>query len=119
VLHPGSVIILNGLLGTGKTTFVKGMAIGLGVSDCITSPSFTLINEYHGDVPFFHIDVYRLDSPEEFEFIGGEDYLYSEGITVIEWGEKIKQILPPGTIQVKIHIHTDGSRIIQIEGADL
>jgi len=92
------------------------MALGIGVLDCITSPSFTLINEYQGTLPFFHIDVYRLDSVEEFESIGGEEYLYSEGVTVIEWGERLSEIIPDNSIHVKIEIYTRGTRSIRIEG---
>ncbi|PKM82821.1 MAG: tRNA (adenosine(37)-N6)-threonylcarbamoyltransferase complex ATPase subunit type 1 TsaE, partial [Firmicutes bacterium HGW-Firmicutes-13] len=100
LLQKGDVIGLFGELGTGKTVFTRGIARGLKVEDYVTSPTFTLINEYSGSLPLFHFDVYRLDDPEELLELGYEEYFYGEGITVIEWAEKIEDYLPPGYLAV-------------------
>jgi tRNA threonylcarbamoyladenosine biosynthesis protein TsaE len=83
-------------LGTGKTQLIKGVAVGIGVGKptYITSPSFTLINEYTGKIPFYHIDLYRLNSEKEAKELGLEEYFQSEGITVVEWADKIPSLLP-------------------------
>ncbi len=98
----GTVIALIGQLGSGKTTFVKGLAKGLKVQQSITSPTFKLVSEYQGDqTALYHLDCYRLQSIKDFLNIGGEDYLFpDDGITVIEWAEKIKLILPHRTIVI-------------------
>lgn len=104
--EPGDVLLLSGMLGTGKTTLVKGIAAGLGIDpDVVRSPSFTLMHPYDdGRLPLFHFDVYRLGDPEEFEAIGGmEPILAGDGLVVIEWGEQVKSILPPEWL----HVHLD------------
>lgn len=93
-LQKGDVIGLMGDLGAGKTVFVQGLAEGLKVKDYVTSPTFTLINQYEGVLPLYHFDVYRLDDSQEFLELGYEEYFYGEGVTVIEWAEKIKDFLP-------------------------
>lgn len=115
----GSIISLRGPLGAGKTIFVKGMAEALGITEQITSPTYTLIEQYHGTKDLDHLDLYRLDSLEDFYAIGGEEILYSSSITVIEWSEVIDQILPEGTIFIELVIEQDGSRSITIEGGAL
>ncbi len=100
LLQKGDVIGLFGDLGTGKTVFTQGIARGLKVEDYVTSPTFTLINEYSGSLPLFHFDVYRLDDPEELLELGYEEYFFGEGVTVIEWAEKIEDYLPPGYLAV-------------------
>lgn len=82
------MLLLDGTLGAGKTTFVKGLAKALNIDENITSPSFTIISEYLGDMPLYHMDLYRIDSVEEFEMIGPEEMLEGNGISVIEWAEK-------------------------------
>ncbi len=105
---------MQGGLGSGKTTLTKGIAAGLGVKEVVTSPTFTLISEYEGRIPLYHMDLYRLDSVEEFELLGVEDMLYGTGISVIEWSEKAREILPEDTIFIRIRIEADGTRTIEV-----
>lgn len=94
-LKPGSVVCLQGELGAGKTHFVKGMAGAFGIGeDEVRSPTYTLINEYYGDLSLYHFDCYRIESPEELLEIGAEEYFFGEGVCVIEWPERIASILP-------------------------
>ena len=119
IAEPGTVVSLRGPLGTGKTVIAKGIAESLGISEAIVSPTFTLVQEYAGRLSLYHLDLYRLDGVEDFEGIGGEELLYSEGITVIEWSEKIEEILPPHTLRVSLHIQKDGRREVLVEGVSL
>jgi len=112
----GTVISLTGSLGAGKTVFAKGFAKELGIEEAIVSPTFTLVQEYDGRLKMYHLDLYRLSGEDEFESMGGEDFLYSDGVTLIEWSEKIKSMLPNGTICVTITINDDLSRTIEIRG---
>ena len=102
LLNTGDIVCINGDLGTGKTVFTNGIAKSLGIKEHITSPTFTIVNEYSGRVPFYHFDVYRISDSEEMFEIGFEEYLYGEGIVVIEWADIIKDILPTEVIQVTI-----------------
>jgi tRNA threonylcarbamoyladenosine biosynthesis protein TsaE len=95
LLKPGDVICLIGALGAGKTCFAQGVARGLGVTEAVNSPTFTLINEYRGRMPFYHVDVFRLSSPGEMEDLGYEEYFYGEGVTLVEWADRVMPILPP------------------------
>ncbi len=88
-LQPGAIVCLSGNLGSGKTTLSRGICEGLGVSEYITSPTFTLINEYQGRLPIFHFDLYRIQSPLELYELGLDEYLYGEGVCLIEWPEII------------------------------
>jgi tRNA threonylcarbamoyladenosine biosynthesis protein TsaE len=117
-LPKGAVVALRGGLGAGKTCFAKGMARGLGITEEITSPTYTIISEYEAPIkgPFFHIDAYRLAGDDDFTALGGEEYLESEGITVIEWSDRIPGSLPNDAITVDIRIHLDGRRGIEIQG---
>jgi tRNA threonylcarbamoyladenosine biosynthesis protein TsaE len=111
----GEVFALHGDLGAGKTCLVKGIALGLGITQDITSPTFTLINEYPtGRLPLYHIDLYRLDSPQDAINIGIEDYLTPTGITVIEWAEKISDLLPPHTRHIRLALIGENSRQIEL-----
>ena len=102
-LSIGDVVCLRGDLGAGKTHFVKGMAEGLGVDgDEVSSPTFTLINEYYGDKILYHFDCYRMKSEREALEIGAEEYFYGEGVTVIEWPERITSLIPPHAIWISI-----------------
>lgn len=112
----GSVISLRGPLGAGKTVIAKGVAEALRIDESIVSPTFTLVQEYEGTMPLHHMDLYRIDGVDEFGGIGGEELLYADGITLIEWSEKIEAILPPHTIRVEIKIESDGMRTITIKG---
>jgi tRNA threonylcarbamoyladenosine biosynthesis protein TsaE len=116
LLKRGSVVSLQGGLGAGKTVLTKGIALALGIEEVIVSPSFTLIQEYEGIRTLTHMDLYRLQGEEEFEQIGGEEYLYSDGITVIEWAEKIADLLPDWTIFVDITVMDSGQRTITVRG---
>ena len=109
-LNPGDIILFYGGLGAGKTTFTKSLAKGLGISDDIHSPTFTLVHEHFGKMPLYHIDLYRLDTIEEILNIGFEDYIYSDGITVIEWSEKLDDYLPKGFIKIEIETLGDNER---------
>jgi tRNA threonylcarbamoyladenosine biosynthesis protein TsaE len=102
ILKKGDVVSLSGALGTGKTVFAQGIAEGLGIKDRVTSPSFTLIKEYHNSLSLYHFDIYRLTSASELIDLGYEEYFYGEGISVIEWGEKIKELLPQNHLEVRI-----------------
>lgn len=115
-LGPGSVVAFTGDLGAGKTAFVRGMARGLGVEQGVTSPTFTIVNEYlNGERPLFHFDLYRLASSEELFDIGWEDYLGRGGICAVEWSERIANYLEPGYIHVDIRRGAgDTQRVIQI-----
>ena len=115
----GSVISLRGPLGAGKTVIAKGVAQALGITEAIVSPTFTLVQEYEGSLPLHHMDLYRIEGTQDFEGIGGEELLYSDGITLIEWSEKIDEILPKHTIRVEISIQADGIRKITIQGVAL
>ena len=103
-LRAGDVVALKGELGAGKTQFIKGLASGAGVgkSTYVSSPSFTLINEYPGKVPFYHIDLFRLDIQREAEGLGLEDYFHGEGITAIEWADKIPNLLPKELLRIEL-----------------
>lgn len=116
-LKLGDVIVLSGDLGSGKTKLTEGILSYFGLQDEISSPTFTIVNEY--DTPnfrIFHFDVYRLEEPEEFSCIGGEEY-FEKGVSIIEWGEKIEEFLP--TKYIKIHftksLNDENVRILRIE----
>ena len=115
-LKKGDVISLRGSLGAGKTVFVKGVAEELGIEDAIVSPTFTIVQEYEGKMDMFHLDLYRLSGDDEFESMGGEDFLYPDGVTFIEWSEKIEDMLPDSTIFINIEIAEDLTRTITAEG---
>ena len=117
-LNPGTVIGLEGPLGAGKTTFVKGIARGLGIIETVTSPTFTLVTEYEGKLPLYHMDLYRIRSSEEFEFLGVWEMLYGDGITVIEWCERAADALPRGSLRVTISIVDGSTRSVVIREAD-
>lgn len=114
-LEPGDCLLLIGELGVGKTTFVQGVAQGLGVAERVRSPTFILMREYHGKVSLYHFDAYRIKSVEELREIGFEDTVRAEGITVIEWGEKTAQLLPQGCWRIFIELLPDQRRRICIE----
>ena len=100
-ISPNAVFALHGELGSGKTCFVQGIAHGLGINQPVTSPTFTIINEYKGNLPLFHMDLYRLNRPDEVLALGFEEYIESNGITAIEWPEHAGDILPDKTIHIR------------------
>ena len=114
LLKKGDVIAMQGTLAAGKTTITKGIAQALDISDTITSPTFCLISEYYGKMPLYHMDVYRLDGGEDFINLGTDDMIYGDGVSIIEWSEKIMDELPKKTIILKITPQDDGSRLIEI-----
>ena len=116
-LRPGTLIAFTGDLGAGKTAFTRGLARGLGVADRVTSPTFTIVNEYEGGrLPLFHFDMYRLESADELFDIGWEDYLHRGGVCAVEWSENVSDALG-GALSIDIR-RGDGDcdRIITIEG---
>lgn len=115
LLKKGDVLALQGTLAAGKTTITKGIAQALGVKDTITSPTFCLISEYEGKMPLYHMDVYRLDGAEDFVNLGTDDMIYGDGVSIIEWSEKIMEELPKKTIVIRITPNDDNSRTIEIE----
>jgi len=119
ICQKGTIISMRGPLGSGKTILAKGIALSLGITEPVTSPTFTIIQEYNGNSPLFHIDLYRLDNPEEFELLGGEELLYNQAVTIIEWSEIIDSLLPDSTISIDISIEKNQDRIIEIRGASL
>ncbi|MFA5384430.1 MAG: tRNA (adenosine(37)-N6)-threonylcarbamoyltransferase complex ATPase subunit type 1 TsaE [Eubacteriales bacterium] len=102
ILEAGAVVCLTGSLGAGKTVFAKGVGKGLGVSDIIDSPTFTIIKEYQGRVPFYHIDAYRLKGPVELADLGCEEYFNGSGITLIEWSDQVAEALPQERLDITI-----------------
>jgi tRNA threonylcarbamoyladenosine biosynthesis protein TsaE len=117
-LRRGDVVALIGELGAGKTHFIKGLASGVGVkkSKYLSSPSFTLVNEYPGKVPFYHIDLYRLETREDAEDLGLEEYVQCEGVTVIEWADRIPSLIPKEALWIEIEYAGEKDRTIQITG---
>ena len=115
LLTKGDVIAMQGTLAAGKTTITKGIAESLGVTDTITSPTFCLISEYSGKMPLYHMDVYRLEGGEDFVNLGTDDMIYGDGVSIIEWSEKIMEELPSRTIILRLTPQEDGSRLIEIE----
>lgn len=113
--QPGDVFLLVGGLGAGKTCLTQGIAWGLGIEGYAASPSFVLINQYRGRIPLYHIDLYRLDSIEEVNELGLDDYLYSNGVCVVEWAEKAWAVLPRENLTVEMSFLSDTSRSITIK----
>lgn len=119
LLSEGDVAALTGELGSGKTWFTKGLAIGLGIcpNTVITSPSFALVNEYRGRHLFYHIDLYRLEDLSDIHSVGIEEYLYNDGVVVIEWADRWPEILPGWKVEVKFEIIDGNSRDITVCGS--
>ena len=120
LLWPGAVVAFTGDLGAGKTAFVRGMAQGLGVAGRVTSPTFTIVNEYEGGrLPLFHFDLYRLASSDELFEIGWEDYLRRGGVCAVEWSENAAGALERDNVRVDLRRGAeDGQRVITIQGVD-
>ena len=117
VLQPGAVVAFTGDLGAGKTAFTRGLARGLGISERVTSPTFTIVNEYEGGrLPLFHFDMYRLGSSEELFDIGWEEYLSRGGVCAVEWSENVADALERDTVRVDIRRGGEESRrVISVE----
>jgi len=116
-LRVGDLVVLTGDLGAGKTTFVKGLARGLGVKEAVTSPTFTIVQHYAGRLPLAHVDVYRLERIQELHDLGFEELL-EHNVVVVEWGEAIARVLPPDRVQVRLAMTDagDDERKIEIVG---
>ena len=120
-LSPGAVVAYTGGLGMGKTAFTRGLARGLGCTERVTSPTFTLVNEYPGRIPLFHFDVYRLSGSDALYDIGWDDYLDRGGVCAVEWSENIADALPEDTVFVRLRrceAH-DNWREIDVEGVGM
>ena len=120
-LKPGDVVTLDGDLGAGKTAFTQGLAKGLGIADYVSSPTFTIVNCYEGSIPLYHFDVYRIDDCDDMYEIGYDEYVGGDGIAVIEWSEKIEEILPVPRYRIVITkdmLKHDDYRVIQIDVID-
>jgi tRNA threonylcarbamoyladenosine biosynthesis protein TsaE len=115
-LRPGDVVACIGELGAGKTCFIQGLARGLGVTGDVTSPTFVLVNEYRGRLPVHHLDAYRTESLTELADLGIEEMLHGDGVTVIEWADKLRPLLPRDAIVVTISGLGDEPREILIDG---
>lgn len=102
LVHPGDIICLNGDLGAGKTHLTKGIAEGLEIYDHITSPTFTIVNEYYGRLKLYHFDVYRVNDPDEISAIGFDEYIFSDGVSVIEWSKYIEELIPNNHLSITI-----------------
>jgi tRNA threonylcarbamoyladenosine biosynthesis protein TsaE len=112
-LQPGDVLTLEGDLGAGKTAFTKGLAIGLGIQKNVNSPTFTIIKEYQGNMPLYHMDVYRLE--DSYEDLGFDEYFHGNGVTVIEWAHLIEDQLPNERINIYIYHQGNDSRKLVIK----
>jgi tRNA threonylcarbamoyladenosine biosynthesis protein TsaE len=119
-LCAGSIVAITGNLGSGKTCLTKGIALGLGVTENITSPTYTIINEYRceSSTTLYHIDAYRLNCDKDFEDIGGIDVIHSGGISIIEWSERIPKSIPENSIIIRMEMTNPLSRTIKIKGLD-
>jgi tRNA threonylcarbamoyladenosine biosynthesis protein TsaE len=115
LLKRGSIVLISGELGVGKTVLTKGIAKGMGIDDYVTSPTFMIVNEHLGDIPLYHFDVYRIDDYTELYDIGYEEYFYGDGVCVIEWPEKIKPLIPKENIFIRLNMgDTFDERTIEI-----
>lgn len=117
LLKKGDVIAYTGGLGAGKTTFTRGLAIGLGLGDNVTSPTFSIVNEYRGEkISLYHFDMYRIMGADELETTGFYDYPLEESVFAVEWSENISEELPDNTIYINIERVDDETRIITVKG---
>ena|SRR5690625_976717 len=110
LLNPGDVITLEGELGSGKTVFSKGIANGLGIKRAVTSPTFTIIKEYEGELPFYHMDAYRLEHSEED--MGFDEYFYGDGISVVEWAQFVADYLPETRLNIHLEYIDERTRLL-------
>lgn len=118
-LPSGSVVLLSGVLGAGKTTLVKGIAEGMGITEEVSSPTYTIVSEYPAKLPLHHIDLYRIEGENQIDNLGLDDILWGSGVSVIEWGEKLQGELPENPIRITLTVDGDSDRTISVEGLDL
>ncbi len=117
-LPAGSVVLLIGPLGAGKTVLSKGIARGMGITEEIASPTYTIVSEYSAEKPLYHIDLYRVEGREQIENLGLDDIVGTDGVAVVEWGEKLEMDLPSPPIRVVVSIKSPVERLISIEGLE-
>ena len=116
LLTPGSVVLLMGPLGSGKTVLARGIAAGLGVADEVTSPTYTIVSEYLGSVAVYHIDLYRVEGAVQLDNLGLEDILWGDGVSLVEWGEKLPEAFCSAPVRVSLKIDGPTDRLITVEG---
>lgn len=118
-LQPGDVLALYGDLGAGKTHLVKGLCDGLGIAaDAVSSPTFTIVNEYAGALPVYHFDAYRIERPDEFFELGYEAYFFGDGVTVIEWPERVEALIPEHAIRLRLSHAGEDRRRVEAGGGE-
>ena len=117
-ISPGDILLLTGGLGAGKTTLTQGILWGLGSDEYARSPTFVLVNEYQAHIPVYHMDLYRLDSFEEIDGLGLEDYLFGDGLCVIEWADKAQGYFPLDHVDISIETVSDSARVFTLEAED-
>jgi tRNA threonylcarbamoyladenosine biosynthesis protein TsaE len=115
LLEPGDILLLVGDLGSGKTRWAQGVCHGLKVADLVNSPTFTLVNEYQGRLPVFHIDLYRIADSSELSTFGLEDYLYGSGVSLIEWGNRAGDLLPSSYLTVELYFLEETKRRVVLQ----
>jgi tRNA threonylcarbamoyladenosine biosynthesis protein TsaE len=118
LLFPGAIVALVGQLGAGKTHLVRAIAEGLGIADrrAVTSPTFVLIQEYDARLPIYHFDAYRLKKPRDFADLGVDEYFAGDGVCLIEWADRVTDVLPPDHLRITLTITGECSRRIELEG---
>lgn len=114
-LRPGDVLAITGELGSGKTTFVQGLAKGLGVEEFVNSPTFKIVNELEGRMPLYHLDFYRIESDDELIKLGIDHYLFGRGVAVIEWADRFPNFIPEGAFRIKMVSPSEITRKISID----
>jgi tRNA threonylcarbamoyladenosine biosynthesis protein TsaE len=120
LLRAGDVVVLDGELGSGKTVFAKGIAVGLGITEPVVSPTFTVVREYDAPTPLVHVDVYRLDHLQELHDLGFDDLVGGDAVTVVEWGDRVSALLPPDRLDVLLERGSgDDDRTLSIGAAGI
>ena len=120
LLRAGDVVVLDGELGTGKTVFAKGIAVGLGITEPVVSPTFTVVREYDAVTPLVHVDVYRLDHLQELHDLGFDDLVGGDAVTVVEWGDRVSALLPTDRLEVLLEPGGgDDDRTLSIDAAGI
>lgn len=115
LLDAGDIVLLYGNLGAGKTVLARGIALGIGATrDTVTSPTYTLMHRYEGKVPIFHFDLYRLSGPDDVLDLGYEEFFYGDGVTIVEWPERLEYLCPEEYVRVNIEFAGDGKRKITV-----
>ena len=117
-VSPGDILLLTGGLGAGKTTLTQGILWGLGSEEYARSPTFVLVHEYDARIPVYHMDLYRLDSFEEIDGLGLDDYLFGDGLCVIEWADKAQGYFPVDHVDVSIETVSENARTFTVDAAD-